>query len=375
MAGGNDGATVVECPICARRIDWDAAAPYHFGPDNQPVMLRRRPDESDHSWRDRLRTAYRPCGDVRQPGTHLLPYDYADYSPITIGMVGHSKAGKTTLLAAMIGRLCSNDPVLGRLGLRVAPLDLRVHQRYLADIVSPLTVHRRELPGTPANARVEFCDALKITNADGHSFAVTFFDLAGERLARAQDDEVRFYALADALIFVVDPETLPARPRQGSTGDASFEVALHHLEGRETPPAAGFTPVAAAVVVAKADLIRFTDRIVSDWLARGGGDEEVELATVEQESEDVYAYLSRRGADAWLRPAQRCHRSTLHFASATNGPPADGTFDGAFRQCRVLKPLLATFAMTGVLPESLLEPPTAGQPPATSEPAAGGPAR
>lgn len=353
----NGGATVVECPICARLIAWDTAAPYRFGPDNQPVALTRQPGESDHSWRDKLRTAYRPCGDVRQPGTHLLPYDYADYAPVTIGMVGHSKAGKTHLLAAMIGRLCSNDPVLSRLGLSVAPLDLRVHQRYMADLVTPLTVHRRQLPDTQANARVEFCDALKITNAEGRSFSLTFFDLAGERLARAQDDEVRFYALADALIFVVDPESLPARPRQGATGDVSFDVALHHLESRDRPRGSGFKPVSAAVVVAKADLIRFSDRVVSDWLARGGSDEEVELSTVEQESEDVYAYLSRRGADAWLRPAQQCFRSTLHFASATNGPAVGGGFDAAFRQCRVLKPLLATFAMTGVLPESMFGPP------------------
>lgn len=346
----------VECPICARVIDWESAPPYRFGPDNQPAPLRREPDDSDRAWADRLRTAYRPCGDVRQPGTHLLPYDYADYVPLTIGMVGHSKAGKTHLLAAMIGRLCSNDPLLRRLGLTVAPLDLRVHQRYMSEMVVPLTVQRRQLPDTQANARVEFCDALRITNAEGRSFALTFFDLAGERLARAQDDELRFYATTDALIFVVDPEALPARPREGSTGDASFDVALHRLTGRPGPAGGAFTPVSAALVVAKADLIRFSDRVVSDWLARGGGDEEVDLSTVEQESEDVYAYLSRRGAAAWLRPAQRCFRSTLHFASATNAPAVDGVFQGAFRQCRVLKPLLATFAMTGVLPESLLEP-------------------
>ena len=117
-----------------------------------------------------------------------------------------------------------------------------------------------------------------------------------------------------------------------------------------------FRPVAAAIVVAKADLIRFGDRLVNDWLALGSPEEEGELSTVERESEDVYAYLSERGAGPWLRPAQECFRSTLHFASATNGPASDGVYPGAFRQCRVLKPLLAVFAMTGILDESVLLP-------------------
>ena len=331
--------------------------PSRIGTDNQPELLVRAPLESDASWRDRLITAYRPCGDVGQSGTHLLPYEYADYTPITIGMIGHSGAGKTHLLAAMISRLCSNDPVLGRLGLRVGPLDLAVHQKFVADYITPLIGHRMRLRDTPAGIPVQFCDALKVTNAGNRSFALTFFDLAGERLIRPNDDEVRFYASADALVFVVDPESLPQRSGPRPAGDASFEVALHRLGSRPRPPATGsFDPVAAAVVVAKADLVRFEDRLVSDWLALASAEEEVELGTVERESEDVYAYLTQRRATQWLRPAQECYRSTLHFASATNGPAQGSTFPGPFRQCRVLKPLLAVFAMTGILDERTLLP-------------------
>src|SRR6266567_3377770 len=331
----------VYCPICDRRINWTATPPYRIGAQGQAELLVQDSLESEASWRDRLTMAYRPCGEVGQAGTHLLPYDYADYTPVTIGMIGHSKAGKTHLLAAMISRLCSNDPVLDRLGLRVSPLDLAVHQRSVT----------------------EFCDALKVTNAENRSFAVTFFDLAGERLARPNNEEVRFYASAKALVFVVDPESLPKRAEPRTAGDASFEVALRRLGSRPRPSATeAFHPVAAAVVVAKADLIRFEDRLVSDWLALGSAEEEVELRTVERESEDVYAYLTQRGAAQWLRPAQECYRSTLHFASATNSQAAERNqatqriFPGAFRQCRVLKPLLAVFAMTGILDESALLP-------------------
>jgi hypothetical protein len=237
-----------------------------------------------------------------------------------------------------------------------------MHQRYVSEHITPLITHRQELAGTPANARVEFCTALKVTNGEGTSFAVTFFDLAGERLARPNDDEVRFYASANALVFVVDPESLPKRGEATAAADASFEVALRRLDARPRPRyLRAFQPVAAAVVVAKADVIRFSDRLVGDWLARAGGDEEVQLGTVEQESEDVYAYLTQRGATQWLRPAQECFRSTLHFASATNGPAVDHRYPGAFRQCRVLKPLLSVFAMTGILDDRMLLPSHTGR--------------
>ncbi|MGS2640181.1 hypothetical protein [Streptosporangium sp. LJ11] len=349
----------VFCPICQRWIDWENSPPVQRGQTGRPEIVLRDPRESEGSWRHRLTTSYRPCANLDQPGTHLLPYDYADYSPITIGMVGQSQAGKTHLLAAMISRLCSNDPALAPLGLQIGPLDLHSHQEYMRTNVDPLIRHRQRLQGTPANVPVAFCDALKVTNARNRSFSVSFFDIAGERLERPDDPDIRFFASANALMFVVDPDTFPARPGLAAQGDRSFDVALRRLGARERPRSPSlpdFLPVAAAVVVAKADLIRFQDGVVSDWLAQGSAEEEIDLGTVEQESADVYAYLVRRGAAPWLRPAQQCYQSTLHFASATNGPAKDDTFPGAFRQCRVLKPLLSVFAMIGILDETLLRP-------------------
>lgn len=354
----------IHCPICHRRINWTAAAPYRFNAQEQAEPLIRDPLDSEESWQERLTTAYRPCAEADEPGTHWLPYDYADYTPITIGMIGQTAAGKTHLLAAMIYRLCSGDPVLDRLGLAVAPLDLRVHRRYVAASIAPLISQRRELGATPAAGPIEFCDALKVTNGRNQTFALIFFDLAGERLQRTTD-EVRFYASANALIFVVDAAALPRRMEPRTTaagGDASFEMALQRIGRRPRPPGvASFQPVAAAVVVAKADLIEFEDKIVSDWLVVGSSEEEVALDTVEQESEDVYAYLTQRGAGPWLRPAKECYRSTLHFASATNSAPVAGAgrdrvFPSRFRQRRVLKPLLSVFAMTGILDERALAP-------------------
>ena len=84
----------VECPICNKRVNWRTAPPYRMGANNVPEPLVREPRESEASWRDRLITAYRPCGDVGQAGTHLLPYDYGDYTPVTIGMIGHSRRAR-----------------------------------------------------------------------------------------------------------------------------------------------------------------------------------------------------------------------------------------------------------------------------------------
>jgi hypothetical protein len=81
------------------------------------------------------------------------------------------------------------------------------------------------------------------------------------------------------------------------------------------------------------------------------------LSTVQQESEDVYAFLAARGGGDWLQLAGECLGSTLHLASATGtGPREQGDravarrFDETlFRQHRVLRPLLALFAMKGVM--------------------------
>ncbi len=95
-------------------------------------------------------------------------------------------------------------------------------------------------------------------------------------------------------------------------------------------------------------------------------DEELNLATVEEESEDAYAFLSSRGARGWLAPFVRCARSTLHFATATGHQAVraeDGiqrSPHGSFAPRRTLKPMLALFAMCGVLDPAYLGQGVAG---------------
>lgn len=341
-------SAVLECPICLRWIDWDGTPPVVFGPDDRPEVLRKDPREDDVAWRTRLQTAYRPCSGVGSPDSHYLPYDYADYKAVIIGVFGESRSGKSHLVAAMISRLCANDAALRRLGLTVEPLDLRTHQQYMSRTVEPFIRGRRRLDPTQP-LPVVFTDALKVTNRDGDAFAVSFFDVAGEQLERS-DPEVRFFGSVNALLFVIDPDSIPGltQPAATAIGDSTFEEALKRLGGRPAP-GRQFLHLPAALVVAKADLLRYSFDLVGEWMSRSGPAEETDLSTAEQESEDVYAFLVERRAEPWLRPAEKCYRSTLHFASATNVSATESTYGDGFGQRRVLKPLLALFAMAGVL--------------------------
>lgn len=343
------------CPICLRWIDWHSAPAVVFGTGDKPEVLIRDPSDSDAAWQTRLQTAYRPCSGVDSEDSHYLPYDYATYPRIVIGVFGESRSGKSHLVAAMIGRLCSNDAALRRLGLTVEPLDLRTHQQYMNQTVEPFLRGRRRLDPTQP-LPVVFTDALKVTNRSGDSFAVSFFDVAGEQLERS-DPKIKFFGSVNALIFVVDPDSIPGLTGIGATaiGDSTFDEALKRLGGQPRPTRE-FLRIPAAVVVSKADLLRYSFDLVGEWMSRSGPAEETDLSTVEQESEDVYAFLVERRAEPWLKPAEACHRSTLHFASATNVMASESTYGDGFGQRRVLKPLLALFAMTGVLDETLLNP-------------------
>jgi len=59
------------------------------------------------------------------------------------------------------------------------------------------------------------------------------------------------------------------------------------------------------------------------------------------------------GATAWARPYQECVKATLHVASPTGGAALEdgegGVYPRGVMPRRVLRPLVAMLAMTGVL--------------------------
>jgi hypothetical protein len=251
------------------------------------------------------------------------------------GFVGAAKSGKTHLLAAMVGAIERGG--LDDYGVSARPVDLGRHQTFLNESVRPLLRTSSVLAATREGV-VSFVDAFLVGESERTPRPVALFDVAGDELT-AVDDAKRFLDVADGLIFVVDPDQLHG----DGLGDITFSTVLSLLQ------ASGRLPhVSAAVVLNKADLIRFDDP-VAFWLRR-------QLTTLNaqemlNESADVYAYLHRRGAQAWARPYQECKKATLHVVSATGGPRSEesSSYPRGVAPRRVLNPLVALLAMTGVL--------------------------
>lgn len=71
-----------------------------------------------------------------------------------------------------------------------------------------------------------------------------------------------------------------------------------------------------------------------------------------RESADVFAYLDSLDAQASTRPHSLCRKATLHAVSATGGPGPNARAGAGLKGAsprRVLAPLAALLAMTGVL--------------------------
>jgi hypothetical protein len=166
--------------------------------------------------------------------------------------------------------------------------------------------------------------------------------VAGGDLADAAHTE-KFLDIADGLFFIVDPGQIEPR----GVGDITFSNALDLLKGTDRLPA----QVSAAIVLNKADTVRFEDP-VARWL-RSDDSTALDAEEFISESADVYAFLYDKGAEAWCRPFHECARATLHVASATGGfsqqDSGTGEYPRGVTPRRVLRPLVAMLAMTGVL--------------------------
>lgn len=340
---GPSPAWQVTCPICLSRLDWSDLPHYTWDETLERYVELKIPDDASPEQQARmLRNASVRCPNPgEQMETHFLPAAYGRYGPPAVfGFVGASRSGKTHLLTAIVGAIEQGE--LMNYGIRAHPLDLARHQRFLATNVEPFL--QRSVRLSPTGERiVNFVDAFLITGPTGETRPVTLFDVAGEEL-KSVGDTKRFLEIADALLFVVDPAQFGSS-RAAHLGDPTFNTVLDLLQSSSR-----LSRLSAAVVLNKADLIRFDDPIAL-WLRREipGLDPEETL----RESADVYAYLHRRGAQAWTRPYRECHKATLHVASSTGVPDHDSgdakTYPRQVSPRRVLGPLVALLAMTGVL--------------------------
>jgi hypothetical protein len=341
----------VRCPICQDVFDWTEQELFRWDRiQYTPLDLTRLTDPDKR--RDELRTAYRRCpnpsGDTEL--VHYLPWLYPAYQPaIVIGLVGGSDTGKTHLLAAMVSQIM--DSGLRPYGLSWEPLDHARHEEFTQDFVNPLLAGAKLAKTNPDNNRVEYVDALLVSGATGQ-WPVVFFDIAGEDF-RTGSRPARFLLGASGLIFVVDPGPalgIGAGAETPAGRDTTFEAALSRIKATR-PPTGGYVDLPVAMVINKSDRLRF--RPPADvWMRNRTAVPALSADAVRAESRDAYALLySTPRAHPWLEPFGVFRRCTLHFASATGGElmPQGDQYPRGVHPRRVLEPLVALFAMTGVL--------------------------
>jgi hypothetical protein len=337
-----DGQVI--CPICLARIDWGELPKWRYDADTDVYVELEVPLDASPEQRARLeRGASVRCPDQGNTvGAHYLPADYGRYGqPVLLGFIGESRSGKSHLLAAMVGEI--ERGALNVHGISCTPVELSLHHKFIAQRVSPLLNEDKVLDQTPPGID-RFVDAYLMTSPDGSRRPVALFDVAGGELTNVNNPKP-FLDIADAFIFVVDPDQLHEGGRGGhGTGDLAFKAAMDVLGnlGR-------LAQLSVAVVLNKADLVRFDDPITKWWLR--SEDQAIDADLMLRESADVYAYLQSRGAQAWISGFEQCMKVTMHVASATGGPDdkATETYPRGVSPRRVVAPLVAVLAMTGVL--------------------------
>lgn len=331
------------CPICLTPIDnWDTLPRYRWDVQQEDYVELKIPPEITGPLRiDMELGSYRRCPDyfgVMPENVHRLPADYGDFgAPVILGFIGLTASGKTHLLAAMIGAMTAG---LRQYGVSCRALDRALHKRFDEGRIRPLLTKNEVLPETPEGV-LTFADAFLLQQGRDKARPVVLFDVAGGDLEDA-DRRKKFLGIVDGLFFIVDPSQIDT----GRVGDATFNNVLDLLKANGRLQ----DEVSAAIVLNKADLVRFEDP-VTRWLRSDSGvlsGDEFLL-----ESRDVYAYLHRKGAGRWTLPYEECARATLHVASPTGGV-STGDGEGAWyprgvSPRRVLRPMIAMLAMTGVL--------------------------
>lgn len=332
----------VQCPLCLGDVhDWNKLDYWRWNPEASSYeQIKITPGLSEAQRRRLMIGVQVRCPHSPDSAPHYLPLNYGRYGkPVHLGFVGVSKSGKTHLLSAMIHAIEQGE--LERYGIACSPLDHRTHQRYLTDWVNPLFDEDRVLPDTPEDLTT-FVDAFLMSHDGGPQRPVVLFDVAGGLLSglddKAPDKAPEFLSIASGLFFIVAPEHVVGR----RSSDKAFSNVLDTLRSSDRTG-----EMSVGIILNKADMLRFEPR-VARWLrAETNPLDPVELL---RESADVYGYLQRRRA-ALTTPYKACARGTLHVASPTGG--ADDGMGGVYPRGvtphRVVNPLVAMLAMTGVL--------------------------
>jgi hypothetical protein len=331
---------VVQCPFCLGDIpDWDKLDRWQWKPEAGEYAKIEIGVGLSEAQRQRLMGGAQVRCPHASASSHYLPVHYGRSGlPVHLGFVGVTKSGKSHLLSAIVHAIEERE--LEPYGIKFSPLDHALHQRFVNEWVTPLFDHDKVLPDT-SEALETFVDAFLVSHNGGPQRPVVLFDVAGGVLSglyeRDRDKAPPFLSIASGLFFIIAPEHVEGR----RSSDAAFSNVLDRLQeyGR-------MDQTNAVVVLNKADMLRFEPRIARWLRAETDPLDPVELL---RESADVYGYLKRR-RPALNRPYQDCARATMHIASPTGGSDdGAGTYPRGVTPRRVINPLVAMLAMTGLL--------------------------
>ena len=373
---------VSRCPTCLEAITpqtivWQAPDGSRAAPPPQPGTpglrwlrsLLGTPDRTPAMWAD---WAARGNRALCLRG-HQLPADVLTRRTLTIGLVGESGSSKSHYIAALVQTL--QEGHLAALDLQV-DMDPATVRRYQTEYYSVLFERKQAIPASrplkvldEATGAQETRPPLTIVLRNivtGVAVNVCIFDVAGEQLLTEQSQSTwaRHLAMADGLMFFVDPAVLGQLPG-GPAGDESGRGQTLHVtesvldttstlahRGRGLSPDHDLTDVSAVVLLAKADLLEARATFPSGVLSPLDYERETRAtldARLRRDSQAVESFMEQAGGRNLVLSALHKYPGVrFHAVTSTGGSAKDGRYPFVEPR-RVLEPLLTILDGRGVI--------------------------